>query len=229
MKKIAIIVAGGSGQRMNSAVAKQFLLLRNKPILFHTLLAFKAADPSTKLIVVLPANQIDYWQALCKQFPEIERETPHQVAIGGETRFHSSKNGITTLDEKEECLVAIHDGVRPLIEPETINKAFSHAQKAGNCVVAVSSKDSIRFWDSVSKCFKSVLRDEVKIIQTPQIFALSSLKKAFNQDFSPLFTDDASVIEATGETIHLIEGNYTNIKITTPEDLLVAESILQPK
>ncbi|WP_395768667.1 2-C-methyl-D-erythritol 4-phosphate cytidylyltransferase [Aquirufa sp.] len=229
MKKIAIIVAGGSGQRMNSSVAKQFLLLRNKPILFHTLLAFKVADPSTTLIVVLPANQIDYWQALCKQFPEIEQKAPHQVVAGGETRFHSSKNGINTLVDREECLVAIHDGVRPLIDPETINKAFSHAEKVGNCVVAVSSKDSIRFWDSESQSFKSVLRDEVKIIQTPQIFALSSLKKAFDQEFSPLFTDDASVIEATGETIHLIEGTYTNLKITTPEDLLVAESILQPK
>lgn len=229
MKKIAIIVAGGSGQRMNSAVAKQFLLLQNRPILYHTLLAFKVADPSTELIVVLPENQIVYWQSLKHQFSDIDQLTPHQIIVGGETRFHSSKNGINAITTKEDCLIAIHDGVRPLIEPETINKAFAYAAEAGNCVVAVSSKDSIRLWDATQNAFKSVLRDDVKIIQTPQIFTLDALKKAFNQEYSPLFTDDASVIEAMGESIHLLDGKYTNLKITTPEDLLVAESILEPK
>jgi 2-C-methyl-D-erythritol 4-phosphate cytidylyltransferase len=230
LKKIAIIVAGGSGQRMNSAVAKQFLLLQNKPILYHTLLAFKVADPSTELIVVLPANQIDYWQTLCEKFPEIKHEAPHKVIVGGETRFHSSKNGIDAIDTTESHLVAIHDGVRPLIDPKMINKAFDHAEKNGNCVVAVSSKDSIRLWDSNTNTYKSILRDDVKIVQTPQIFSLNALQNAFSQAYSPLFTDDASVLEAIGETIHLIEGDYTNLKITTPEDLVLAESILlQPK
>ncbi len=229
MRKIAIIVAGGSGQRMNSAVAKQFLLLQNKPILFHTLRAFKSADPNTELRVVLPENQISYWNSLCEKFPEIRIETPHQVIIGGETRFHSSKNGIDSIDTSEECLVAIHDGVRPLILPETINQAFKMAEKKGNCVVSVSSKDSIRLWDARANVYKSVLRNEVKIIQTPQIFEINSLKKAFKQAYSPLFTDDASVLEANGESIYLMEGEYSNLKITTPEDLLVAESILQPK
>lgn len=227
MRKIAIIVAGGTGQRMNSAVAKQFLLLQNKPILFHTLRAFKLADPNTELIVVLPSNQIDYWEKLCAQYPEINLETPHQIIPGGETRFHSSKNGIGTIQSDQACLVAIHDGVRPLILPHTINKAFEVAEAKGNCVVSVSSKDSIRIWEANSKTFKSVLRDDVKIIQTPQIFELNSLKKAFNQTYSPHFTDDASVMEAHGASIHLVEGEYTNIKITTPEDLLVAESILE--
>jgi 2-C-methyl-D-erythritol 4-phosphate cytidylyltransferase len=230
LRKIAIIVAGGSGQRMNSAVPKQFLLLQNKPILFYTLRAFKLANPSIELIVVLPTNQFEYWQSLCQKFPEILLETPHQVIAGGETRFHSCKNAIDSIVLTDDCLVAIHDGVRPLIEPRTINRAFELAEVSGNCVVSVSSKDSIRLWDSNAKEYKSVLRDEVKIIQTPQIFAISSLKKAFSQAYSPLFTDDASVMEANGETIHLIEGDYTNIKITTPEDLLVAESILlQPQ
>lgn len=229
MKKIAIIVAGGSGQRMNSAVAKQFLLLQNKPILFHTLAAFKKADPSIELIVVLPKNQIDYWHELCKKFPEILDSAPHRIVEGGETRFHSSKNAIESIQTSEDALVAIHDGVRPLIEPHTINKAFECANELGNCVVAVSSKDSIRIWNETQKVFKSVLRDEVKIIQTPQIFSLKTLKKAFNQDYSPGFTDDASVVEAFGEIIHLTEGEYTNIKITTPEDLWVAENIRQPK
>lgn len=227
MRKIAIIVAGGTGQRMNSAVAKQFLLLQNKPILFHALQAFKAADPNTELIVVLPADQIDYWKSLCEKFPEIEIETPHQIIQGGETRFHSSKNGISAIQTDQDCLVAIHDGVRPLIQPNTINKAFAMAEVKGNSVVSVSSKDSIRLWNANSQSYKSVLRDDIKIIQTPQIFKSNALKDAFNQAYSPLFTDDASVMEATGATIHLVEGEYTNLKITTPEDLLVAESILE--
>jgi 2-C-methyl-D-erythritol 4-phosphate cytidylyltransferase len=227
LRKIAIIVAGGTGQRMNSAVAKQFLLLQNKPILFHALQAFKAADSNTELIVVLPADQIDYWKTLCEQFPEIDIETPHQIIQGGETRFHSSKNGISAIQTDQDCLVAIHDGVRPLIQPNTINKAFTMAEVKGNSVVSVSSKDSIRLWNANSQSFKSVLRDDVKIIQTPQIFKSNALKDAFNQSYSPLFTDDASVMEATGATIHLVEGEYTNLKITTPEDLLVAESILE--
>lgn len=229
MKKIAIIVAGGSGQRMNSAVAKQFLLLQNKPILFHTLSAFKKADPAIELIVVLPSNQIDYWKELCEKYLEILKLTPHHIVEGGETRFHSSKNAIDNIDSNEDILVAIHDGVRPLIEPHTINKAFACAKDLGNCVVSVSSKDSIRIWDDSKKAFKSVLRDDVKIIQTPQIFSLKTLKKAFKQDYSTGFTDDASVVEAYGEAIHLTEGEYTNIKITTPEDLLVAENIIRPK
>ena len=229
MKKIAIIVAGGSGQRMNSAVAKQFLLLQNKPILFHTLSAFKKAVPSIELIVVLPSNQMAYWKELCEKFPEILELTPHRIVSGGETRFHSSKNAIESINTVEDALVAIHDGVRPLIEPHTINNAFECANNLGNCVVAVSSKDSIRIWDKLNKTFKSVLRDDVKIIQTPQIFKLITLKKAFNQDYSTGFTDDASVVEAYGEVIHLTEGEYTNLKITTPEDLLVAENIIRPK
>jgi len=214
---------------MNSAVAKQFLLLQNKPILFHTLSAFKKADSSIELIVVLPSNQIDYWNELCEKYPEILDSTPHRIVEGGETRFHSSKNAIQSIEANGDVIVAIHDGVRPLIEPRTIQKAFECANDSGNCVVAVSSKDSIRIWDKPQKAFKSVLRDEVKIIQTPQIFSLKTLKKAFNQDYSAGFTDDASVVEAYGEAIHLTEGEYTNIKITTPEDLLVAENIMQPK
>lgn len=215
---------------MNSAVAKQFLLLQNKPILFHTLRAFKLADPSTELIVVLPENQRNFWKSLCEKYPEIESETPHKIINGGETRFHSSKNGLDSISSQNDCWVAIHDGVRPLILPSTINQAFKLAKEKGNCVVSVSSKDSVRIWNASQNAFKSVLRDDVKIIQTPQIFDLNTLKAAFNQTYSPNFTDDASVVEAIGNTIHLLEGEYTNLKITTPEDLLVAESILeQPK
>lgn len=226
MKKIAIIVAGGTGQRMNSSIPKQFLLILNKPILFHTLRAFKKADNSIELIVVLPANQIENWLALCKQHPEIDSETPHRIIAGGETRFHSSLNGIESIDV-HEAMVAIHDGVRPLIQSTRINEAFASAEKYENAVLAVSSKDSVRSWDEASQRFKIIDRASIRLIQTPQIFKLSALKAAFHHGYDPHYTDDASVIEANGGQIHLVDGDDGNIKITTPQDLIVAEAYLQ--
>ena len=223
MKKIAIIVAGGTGQRMNMSIPKQFLLLQNKPILFHTMAAFKAAIPDIELIVVLPENQFDTWHALGSTYPEINSQTPHKLIAGGETRFHSSLAGIQAIDDQANCLVAIQDGVRPLIAHQTIQNAFKEAEIHGNAVVAVPSKDSVRMWDENQNTFKAVNRTDVRIIQTPQIFRLDSLKKAFSNGYSPHFTDDASVVEDAGETIHLVEGTYANIKITTPEDLALAE------
>jgi 2-C-methyl-D-erythritol 4-phosphate cytidylyltransferase len=223
LKKIAIIVAGGTGQRMNMSIPKQFLLLQNKPILFHTLAVFKKAIPDIELILVLPENQSDYWEKLGNEFPEIHTQTPHRLVAGGETRFHSSLHGIQAINEQTNCLVAIHDGVRPLIDQQTIQRAFSEAEIHGNAVVAVPSKDSVRLWDETQNAYVAVNRTDVRIIQTPQIFSLDSLKKAFANGYSPHFTDDASVIEHAGERIHLVEGNYANLKITTPEDLALAE------
>lgn len=227
MKKIAIIVAGGTGLRMNSTIAKQFLLLEGKPVLFHTLNQFKKADSSILLYVVLPKNQMDFWAKLCTEFPEIVTKTPHFLVEGGETRFHSSQNGLAAVEETEDCLIAIHDGVRPLIKPELISSAFKYAELHGNAIVSVPSKDSIRKWDSVLQKYVSVKRDEIRIIQTPQIFTLHSLRKAFIQTYSTKFTDDASVVESSGETIHLVDGDYANLKITTPEDLKLAESLMK--
>ncbi len=223
MKKIAIIVAGGTGQRMNMSIPKQFLLLQNKPILFHTMAAFKAAIPDIELIVVLPENQFETWRELGSTYPEIYSQTPHKLVAGGETRFHSSLAGIQAIDSQTSCFVAIHDGVRPLIAHQTIQNAFKEAEIHGNAVVAVPSKDSVRMWDVNQNTFKAVNRTDIRIIQTPQIFTLDSLNKAFSNGYSPHFTDDASVVEAIGETIHLVEGTYANIKITTPEDLALAE------
>jgi 2-C-methyl-D-erythritol 4-phosphate cytidylyltransferase len=223
LKKIAIIVAGGSGQRMNSSVPKQFLLLQNKPILLHTLAAFKAAIPDIELILVLPKDQFAHWASLGKEYPEIHTQTPHKLIAGGETRFHSSLAGIQAIEEQATCLVAIHDGVRPLIAHQTIQHAFKEAEIHGNAVVAVPSKDSVRMWDVDQNTFKAVNRTDVRMIQTPQIFTLDSLKKAFSKGYSPHFTDDASVIEEAGEAIHIVEGTYANLKITTPEDLALAE------
>lgn len=223
MKKIAIIVAGGSGQRMNSSVPKQFLLLQNKPILLHTLAAFKAAIPDIELILVLPKSQFDHWAALGKEYPEIHTQTPHILIAGGETRYHSSLAGIQAIKFESECLVAIHDGVRPLIRKKTIQNAFEEASIYGNAVVAIPSKDSIRMWNEEKKAFIAVNRADIRVIQTPQVFKLDTLRKAFSNGFNPHFTDDASVVENIGEKIHLVEGTYSNIKITTPEDLALAE------
>lgn len=227
MKKIAIIVAGGTGHRMKSTIPKQFLLLQGKPVLFHTLLQFIKADLGIELYVVLPKNQMDFWAMLCLKFPEIIDKTPHKLVEGGETRFHSSQNGIAAITETEDCLVAIHDGVRPLIKPALISSAFKDAELHGNAVLAVPTKDSIRRWDSTQERNIPVKREEIHIIQTPQIFKLKSLKKAFNQVYSSEFTDDANVIESTGELIYLVDGDYANFKITTPEDLTLAECLFQ--
>jgi 2-C-methyl-D-erythritol 4-phosphate cytidylyltransferase len=221
LKKYAIIVAGGSGQRMLSAVPKQFLLLQGKPILYHTLQAFYEADASTELIIVLPADQFTTWESLISALPKIK----HRLVIGGNSRFQSSQNAIQTLSE--EGLVAIHDGVRPLIEPSLISSSFLVAEQKGNAVLAVASKDSVRFYSAEKESFQHVNRETIRLIQTPQIFSVKDLKEAFKQPYSDDFTDDARVVEAVGVHINLVEGSYKNIKITTPEDLVLAEVLLK--
>ncbi|CAM4310173.1 2-C-methyl-D-erythritol 4-phosphate cytidylyltransferase [Cytophagaceae bacterium 50C-KIRBA] len=227
MKKYAIIVAGGTGQRMKSAVPKQFLLLQGKPILYHTLLQFKKAFADIELILVLPQDQFPTWHLLCQEHPEILQQCPHQLVKGGNTRFHSSQQGVQAILINHHALVAIHDGVRPLVSVTCIQQAFQHAQKHGNAVLAVSSKDSIRQWDPNENIYFPLDRTQIKLIQTPQIFEVSLLKKAFQQEYQDFFTDDASVVELLGTEIQLVEGNYSNIKITTPEDMLIAEALTQ--
>jgi 2-C-methyl-D-erythritol 4-phosphate cytidylyltransferase len=221
LKKYAIIVAGGSGQRMLSAVPKQFLLLQGKPILYHTLQAFYEADASTELIIVLPADQFNTWKSLISDLPTIS----HRLVAGGNSRYQSSQNAIQTLSE--EGLVAIHDGVRPLIEPSLISASFLEAAKKGNAVLAVASKDSVRFYSAEKGSFEHLNRETIRLIQTPQIFSVKDLKEAFKQPYSDDFTDDARVVEALGIHINLVEGSYKNIKITTPEDFVLAEVLLK--
>ena len=211
---------------MGTDIPKQFLMLQNKPILLHTIETFLAAIPEISIIVVLPKAQISYWIELCSQYKEVPE---HEIVSGGETRFHSSLNGINSIQEEEEALVAIHDGVRPFPDITKIRNAYQLAELKGNAVFAVDSKDSIRKWNTEQQTYLSIPRDEVKLVQTPQIFRLNSLKKAFSIGFKSFFTDDASVIEHAGEAIHLIDGNYENIKITTPEDLDFAEVILNKR
>lgn len=219
MQKFALIVAGGSGQRMQSDTPKQFLPLNDLPVLMHTLRAFDFDD--IQIHLVLPKHQTQLWQELVEQY---DFDVPHQVVSGGETRFHSVQNGLQTL-RADDGLVTIHDGVRPMISRKIIRQSYDTAEELGNAVTAVSLKDSIRKMNE--KHSSSLSREQFRLIQTPQTFQLSLIKKAFQQPYQSTFTDDASVFEAAGHNINLIIGDYRNLKITTPDDMIVAESFLK--
>lgn len=217
VKKYAIIVAGGSGSRMKSDIPKQFIEVGGLPILMHTLKRFKEADAEIEIILVLPETQFEFWKALCSKYVTV----PHQLVKGGKTRFQSGLNGLQVIGN--EGLVAIHDGVRPCVSVDIINESFKVAAVRGTAIVSVASKDSVRING------QAVDRSTVRLIQTPQTFQISLIKKAFETEELSTFTDDASVAEHAGFDINLIEGNYENIKITTPEDLLWAAVILNAK
>lgn len=220
--KIAIIVASGSGNRMKSEVPKQFLSIGGVPILVRTVNKFLSIK-ACNVIVALSKDGFELWKSYCsKHFMDNERV---RLVQGGETRFQSVKNAISSI-EVEDGIVAIHDGVRPFVSPEIISQSFLLAEKSGSAITCVDSKDSVRVVDKYGKN-KSLNRNTVKLIQTPQTFRLPLLKKAFETEFQDSFTDDASVVEASGECIYLMEGTYTNIKITTPEDLALGEIILK--
>jgi 2-C-methyl-D-erythritol 4-phosphate cytidylyltransferase len=218
----AIIVAGGSGSRMQAAVPKQFLLLGRLPVLMHTLRNFYQSKLQPQLILVLPADFHLYWQQLCVEY---KFDIPHQLVSGGETRFHSVKNGLDLIPDDEEAIVAVQDAVRPLTDTSIIDHSFNSAAENGNAVTAVKSRDSVR---QIKNDYSvSLVRDEIYLIQTPQTFQFAQLKKAYQQPYNPKFTDDASVVEETGEKIHLIEGSHRNIKITYPEDIAIAELFIR--
>lgn len=219
-KRFALIVAGGSGTRMGNAIPKQFLLLAGKPVLQHTISRF---HPHVHEIwVVLPEQHMPLWNELCLKY---QFTVPHKLVAGGSTRFESVKNGLTQI--QEAGWVAVHDGVRPLISDECIKSTFITASEQGNAICAVKPKDSVRFLRTPHDAV-SLYRDACRLIQTPQIFDVQTIKSAYeNLEFRDEFTDDASVAEAYGVKIHLSDGEYSNIKITTPEDLVLAEALLQ--
>jgi 2-C-methyl-D-erythritol 4-phosphate cytidylyltransferase len=219
MKRIALIVAGGSGTRMGTEIPKQFLLVANKPILMHTIEAFYLSKVDT-ILVVLPSNQWEAWQQLCARH---QFSIPHQIVPGGDARFSSVKNGLDLIDDNS--LVAIHDGVRPFISAAIINQSFETALEKGNAIASVPLKDSIRKVELLSN--KSVNRSSYYLIQTPQTFNSKQIKAAYEKAEHINFTDDAGVLEENGHAIHLMMGDYKNIKITTPEDLLIAEVFYQ--
>lgn len=222
MKFYAIIVAGGMGSRMLSTIPKQFLLLNGTPVLMHTLQAFYNSHQRPQLIVVLPADFHSYWEQLCLTH---NFTISHQLVSGGETRFQSVKNGLDVIADNEETLIAIHDAVRPLTSREIIDESYQNAAKYGNAVTAVKSRDSVRQIKNDTSV--ALTREEIYLIQTPQTFQSAQLKKAYQQPYSSSFTDDASVVEAAGMDITLINGDYQNIKITFPEDIAIAELLLK--
>lgn len=231
-REYALIVAAGSGTRMQSEVPKQFIPINGTPILMHTVQGFYRYSSSLQIFVILPASKINYWQQLCKKH---NFNVPHQVVSGGTNRTESVRNGLNAIEE-ERGLVAIHDGVRPLISAELIAASFKTAKEKGNAVASVRLKDSIRriiqldgsrSGDSQSGSSHAEDRDQFRIIQTPQTFRLEIIKKAYElTSLHEVLSDDASVIEKHGWSVCLIEGDYRNIKITTPEDLSIAEAFL---
>ncbi len=222
MKRYVIIVAGGKGNRFKSELPKQFIQLGNKPILMHTIDAFYRYDNSFDIIVVLPKEQIQFWDVLCQKHGF---KIDHKVVSGGEARFNSVKNGLNLIDH--EGIVGIHDGVRPLVDKQTIENCYAMAERKGNAIPVISLVDSVRETQG-SGASKMVDRTKYKLIQTPQVFKSELILAAFNQKSLESFTDDASVLEAyDNSTINMVEGNRQNIKITTPEDLIYAEAILK--
>jgi 2-C-methyl-D-erythritol 4-phosphate cytidylyltransferase len=219
MDMYVVIVAGGSGKRMGAEIPKQFLELAGKPVLMHTIERFKTFNNAIEIITVLPENQLRYWVDLQEKY---SFTVPHTLVKGGSHRFFSVRNGLKFVNIPG--MVAIHDGVRPFVSIDTIKRCFETAEKLGNAIPSISPTESLRILTDEGSL--PVNRLHVKQIQTPQVFNAALIKKAYLQDYNPEFTDDATVLEKTGEKINLIDGNRENIKITNPEDLLISTVLL---
>lgn len=223
LNKYAIIVAGGTGSRMQSIVPKQFLPLNGRPVMMHTIEAFAKSAYQPEIIVVLHQDYHKFWGELCDAHHFTLR---HRLVKGGHTRFHSVLKGLDTINAADG-LVAVHDAVRALTPVEVIDEAYEKATELGNAIVAVNSRDSIRRLSGDNSV--ALPRQEIYIVQTPQTFDLNVLRAAYQQPYDDHFTDDASVVERAGGKINLIEGDHTNIKITFPEDIAIAETIMANK
>jgi 2-C-methyl-D-erythritol 4-phosphate cytidylyltransferase len=219
MDLYVVIVAGGSGKRMGVETPKQYLELAGKPVLMHTIERFMEFSSKIEIITVLPENQLRYWRELQKKY---SFEVPQTIVKGGAHRFISVKHGLEFVNTPG--LVAIHDGVRPLVKLDTIRRCFETAEKYGNAIPVVTPADSMR--QETSRGSKPLNRNSVKIVQTPQVFDAALIKKAYRQEYDLSFTDDATVLEKTGIKIRMVEGNRENIKITNPEDLFIAQTLM---
>ena len=219
MKKSVIIVAGGKGLRMGSELPKQFLPIGGKPVLMHTLEVFRKYDATLQIIVVLPKEQQDFWKQLCK---EHGFAVEHFIANGGETRFHSVKNGLALV--QAPGLVGVHDGVRPFVSVDVISRCYDLAKEHKAVIPVIDVVETLRHLTDGGS--ETVSRNDYKLVQTPQVFDVELLKQAYAQESTPFFTDDASVVEAMGVPVYLAEGNRENIKITTPFDLKVGSALL---
>lgn len=223
MKKIALIVAGGNGSRMNSEIPKQFLTLKNKPVLYYSIKAFLDAFDDLEIILVLPEDHIAKGQEIIDGYFD---QSKFKITAGGRTRFHSVQKGLSLITD-EEAIIFVHDGVRSLITPALIKNCYEAALKSGTAIPVVACRDSVRLLTNNGN--KAINRNKVKLVQTPQTFHSKILLPAYAIDYKDQFTDEASVVEAYGMKVSLVEGEINNIKITTPEDLLIAEYILHTK
>ena len=219
----AVIVAGGKGLRMGGEKPKQFQDLKGRPVLMHTLERFREALPEGKLILVLPESWMTMWRDLCRQHAF---SVDHELVKGGDTRFHSVKNGLDAI-RGEEGVVAVHDGVRPFVAVDVIRECVKQAL-TGACVVPVIAPvESVRLKQGDTDRTQSIDRNLCLLVQTPQVFPLNRLRQAYSQPYQSLFTDDASVVEADGGQIEVVEGNRENIKLTTPFDWAMAQLLCQ--
>ena len=217
-----VIVAGGRGLRMGHEIPKQFLNIGQYPVLIHTIEKFVSFDPKIKIVLVLPPDQFSYWEALCRKY-DFRRE--HELVAGGETRYHSVKNGLEHIGGSG--LVGIHDGVRPFVSRDTIARCYSAARNYGAVIPVLEMVESIRKVEGEQSWMRP--RSAYRTVQTPQVFKTSILKRAYDLPYDSKFTDDASVVEAAGYEITLVEGNMENIKITSPFDLIVGDAMLRKK
>ena len=215
-----IIVAGGSGRRMGATLPKQFMMLGNEPILSHSINRIHEALPAAEIVVVLPEEHIALWRNIAARFDIAH----HKITAGGTERFYSVKNGLKELSNDVK-IIAIHDAVRPLASKKLIIKLILEAEKSVAVIPVVAPVDSFRKIEGDDS--KIIDRSALRIVQTPQVFNATILRRAYEQDFSSTFTDDASVVEAIGEKITLCEGERGNLKITTPEDMVIASALLE--
>lgn len=219
-----VIVAGGKGMRMGADIPKQFIPIGGKPVLMHTLERFFACDGELKIILVLPHEQQAYWRQLCR---DCAFNIPHTIVDGGETRFESSRKGLQAIPLDAAGLVGIHDGVRPFVSEVVIKRCFEAADESKAAIPVLPVTDTLRHVDRHG-VGRNVLRSDYRIVQTPQVFDIRLLRKAFEQPYQDSFTDEASVVESLGYTVEMVEGNRENIKLTTPFDLTLAEAMLKP-
>ena len=220
MKKIAVIVAGGNGTRMNTELPKQFLLLNGKPVLYYTIDTFLKAYDDLKIILVLPEEYLAAGKEIIDAYFDSSRII---ITEGGRTRFHSVQNGLQLIDK--ESIIFVHDGVRCLLSTDLIQRCYDTAVEFGSAIPVVDCKDSVRVIKGENN--EAAERNNIKLVQTPQTFHSKILLPAFKIDFKDKFTDEATVVEAFGLKVHLVEGEENNIKITKPADLLIAEKLLQ--
>ena len=218
MKKHIIIVAGGKGLRMGGDIPKQFLPVCGKPVLMRTMEAFHTYDAAIHIILVLPVSQQAYWKELCQEY---QFSLSHDIANGGDTRFHSVMNGLAMVEGNG--LVGVHDGVRPFVSQEVIARCYEEAEACKAVIPVIDVVETVRHLTEEGS--ETVPRDRYKLVQTPQVFEVELLRRAYQQTCTYLFTDDASVVEALGEKVYLVKGNRENIKLTTPFDLKLAEML----